>query len=473
MAKLKEQFTSRKFKGGAYSTIISVVVIAVIIIINLIFTEINVTKDFSENSIFSILDSTKEYLEGIKDKITIYYLVQDGGEIDLFKNIINDFNTANKNVQITAKDPIKNPKFVEQYVDGKISEHSFLVVDETNGKSRYLDYNDIVINQFDYDTYQYQTVGFDLEGQLVSGINYVTSEKLPTMYCLTGHGETGLSSRMSDGISKENYTTKDLPLLTEGEIPEDCDVLFINNPQHDLDSSELEVIEEYVSRGGNILALIDYNASGLSNLMELVNGYGILVNPGFVVEGEAGYYMMRTPYQIVPNVLQHEITSGLTDKFAVCAISAGMTISPDKDDSVEVQGILQTSDSAYSKTDVNTTTLSFEEGDIEGPFYVGLSADRKNEDGSSSKLVVYSSGYFMNDNLLASGSFANEDMFYNSMNYMAAVDNSVSVRAVSLAEEMVTVDAATGNMYGLIYIFLIPVAVLVAGIVVVVRRRRL
>ena len=106
MGRIGEQFSSRKFKGGAYATVISVFVIAVVFVINLIVGDLGITKDYSANGVYSVLDSTKEYVAGLKDKISIYYLAQDGNANPIYERVMEDFNTANKNVQIVQKESL-------------------------------------------------------------------------------------------------------------------------------------------------------------------------------------------------------------------------------------------------------------------------------------------------------------------------------------------------------------------------------
>ena len=53
-----------------------------------------------------------------------------------------------------------------------------------------------------YSTYQYEsTSSFDGENCITSALDYVTSEELPVVYRLTGHGEEAIS----DYSSQNNF----------------------------------------------------------------------------------------------------------------------------------------------------------------------------------------------------------------------------------------------------------------------------
>ena len=76
----------------------------------------------------------------------------------------------------------------------------------------------------DYQTYSYQTTGFDGEGQITSAIGYVTSEDLPVLYTLEGHGEKEMDSSIKEDIEKANMDIQSLNLLTESITTRDDDV---------------------------------------------------------------------------------------------------------------------------------------------------------------------------------------------------------------------------------------------------------
>ena len=59
-------------------------------------------------------------------------------------------------------------------------------------------------------------------------------------------------------------------------------------------------------------------------------------------------------------------------------------------DTVTVEDILTTSDSAYSKTNLQSETLEKEDGDVEGPFALGVSIKEDVGDGKKTQIIYYS-----------------------------------------------------------------------------------
>mgnify|MGYP002229747180 FL=1 len=105
-------------------------------------------------------------------------------------------------------------------------------------KSKIVDYSSMYQQEMNSYSMSYETTGFDGEGQLTSAVSYVTSDDLPMMYNIEGHGESSLSSSLESSIKKGNIDVQSLNLLTEGKVPEDADCILINSPKNDFSEDE-------------------------------------------------------------------------------------------------------------------------------------------------------------------------------------------------------------------------------------------
>jgi len=142
---IKASFTGRKFKSGAYVSVISAVVIVLILLINLIISEFDLKIDLSNNKLYTLTDETKEYIKNMEDDITIYYLVEAGNEAQIFQKIAEKFDSLSDKITLVQKDPVQYPTFAQQYVDDEISVGSFLVVNNRTNKAKYVDYNEMLV----------------------------------------------------------------------------------------------------------------------------------------------------------------------------------------------------------------------------------------------------------------------------------------------------------------------------------------
>lgn len=470
---IKSSFQSRKFKGGAYATVISAVVILIVLLINLFVQELGITKDLTADSRYSLTDETKELIKSIDQNITIYYLVESGNEIDEFDRIVKNYDNINSKITVKYKDPVQYPKFASQYVEDEIGTQSFLVVNEDTNAAKYIAYEDLLDYEINYTTYQYDVTGLKVEAQIDAAIAAVTNEDLPTVYTLTGHGETSVSSYLSELLEDNNITATEFSSLTAQSVPEDCDVLLINMPQYDLTEEEAALIKDYLVQGGDAIFLVDYVTYTLPNVVSLLNYYGVDVVEGFVVEGDSQYTMSsRYPTLLVPKISSHEFVKNIKDKkYIIVPLGSGLTIRNDIRETVETDTILKTSDSAYSKININSTVAEKEENDISGPFILGVEA-REAVGEEETRVAVYTGKAFLEDQYLQTASFGNADLIINTINEMSDQENSLSIRSTSLDEPMVSMNTAQKNKIGLVVVVILPLLFLATGITVVVRRRR-
>ena len=66
---------------GGYQTLIMVIVIILVIGLNLVVNKMNITVDLSSQKMFTLTSDTTNLVDKIKDKVTLYYMCQDGSEM--------------------------------------------------------------------------------------------------------------------------------------------------------------------------------------------------------------------------------------------------------------------------------------------------------------------------------------------------------------------------------------------------------
>ena len=232
--RIKDSMNKKYLKNGSYSVIISAVFIVIVIVINMIVGALP-TKysefDVSEQKLYSIGDQTKSFLKKLDKDVTIYQVVKSGSEDETISKLLEKYAEESDHIKVEEKDPVVNPKFTSEYTSDDVSSNSLIVV--CGDRSKVVDYSNIYESSMDYNTYQSQTTGFDGEGQITSAISYVTSEDMPVLYTLDGHGEKELDSTIQEDIQKANIDIKSLNLITEESVPDDAACLLINAPTTD------------------------------------------------------------------------------------------------------------------------------------------------------------------------------------------------------------------------------------------------
>ena len=456
--------------GGSYSLIISAVVLALLIVANLFVTALPTTLtkyDISSTKLYSITSNTKVVVNALQDDITIYWIVQAGEEDDVIENLLGKYESLSDHITVVKRNPDVYPTFAEQYTDEDVPNNSLVV--ECGDRYRYISYDDIYVTESNAYSYSYST-SFDGEGAITSAIDYVTTEDLPQLYVLEGHGEADLPSTFSDQLEKENYEVNTLSLLTVDEVPAEADCILIYEPSTDLSDEEVTMLTDYVTGGGKLMVCAGPTENGtLTSLYSLLERYGITTADGIVVDGDREHYAFGMPYVLMPDLASSDITDSLMEEnyYVLMPISQGLTVGSST--GATVTSLMTTSDSAYSKAaGYSLTTYDKEDGDTDGPFTVAVSI----EDESGGQIVWFSSADFLDDMYNAYSSGANVDLAMNSLSWLVGEREAIAIRSKSLNYNYLTISDSTSSVLKGLMIGVFPLAYLGIGIGVVLRKRK-
>lgn len=476
-SKEKMPLNKKYLRNGSYSTLLIVIFVAIVVVINMIvgklpskYTQI----DISDQQLYSIGDETKKVLNNLDKDVTIYQIAQSGSEDETISNLLQKYADESKHVKVELKDPVVSPKFVSEYTSDQVSSNSLIVV--CGDRNKVVNYNDMYESTMDYNTYSYQTTGFDGEGQITSAIAYVTTENLPVLYTLEGHGEKELDNTIKEDIEKANMEIKTLNLISEGSVPDDAACLLIDSPSSDISEDEKTALLDYLENGGKAMVFSDYTESTLTNFAAVLENYGVKAADGIVFEGDNQHYGMQMPYYLLPTVNSTDASSETASSgyYIIMPYAQGIQKLDDVRDTVTIEDILTTSDSAYSKTNLQSETLEKEEGDVEGPFALGVSIKEDVGDGKKTQIIYYSSSYIMDSQMNQLVSGGNEKLVTESLNSMVSTEETatVSIPSKSLEVSYLTISDYDASFWKICTIGLIPGIFLVAGFVIWFKRRK-
>jgi len=461
--------SAQAMKGGSYSLAVTAVVLAILIVINIFANTLptSLTKfDISSSKLYSITSNTKVVVNNLQQDVTIYWVVQADMEDEIIENLLGKYESLSEHIEVVKKNPDVFPTFTQTYTDEQVPNNSLIV--ESAERYRYISYNDIYLMESDMYSYSY-TTDFDGEGAITSAIDYVVTEDLPQLYVLQGHGEADLPSTFADSIEKENIETVALSLLAVDEIPEDADALLIYAPQSDITTEEALMLTDYTDNGGKLLVIAGpVEGAELTNLNSVLNHYGVEVTEGIVVESDRNYYAFGYPYVLMPDMASHAITDPLIEDryYPIFPIAQGLDVSGA---TAEVTELLGTSSFSFSKiAGFELDTYEYEEGDIEGPFTLGVSIATENE----GQIVWFSASDFLGDMYNAYSSGANVDLAMNAMSALMGEREAIAIRSKSLNYNYLTISDSTSSTLKLLMIGVFPLTYLAMGIFVIISKRK-
>jgi len=475
--KLVGTISKKHIKNGSYSMAMAAIFIVIVVVINMIVGAIPSKYsqlDVSSSKLYTIGDETKKVLKALDKDVTIYQIAQSGSEDDTISNLLKRYEDESKHIKVEVKDPVVNPKFASEYTTDDLAANSLIVV--CGDRNKVISYNDMYSTSVDYNTWQQTTTGFDGEGQITSAIGYVTSEDLPIMYTLSGHGEKDLDSSFKEDIQKANIDIKELNLLTEGKVPDDADCLMIVSPTSDMSEDEKTEILDYLEAGGKAMIFSDYTQDDLPNFDAVLANYGVKRAEGIVFEGDSQHYGMQMPYYLVPTVNSTDASSETASagSYVLAPYAQGIQKTDDVRDTVTIDSILTTSDQAYSKINMQSSQIEKEDGDVDGPFDLGVAITEKLDDDKETQIVYYSTANLMESQVNQMVSGGNEKLLLESLSWMTSTDesSSASISSKSLQSASLTVTDYDAAFWKICTIGLIPGVFLVAGFLIWLRRRK-
>ncbi|MBQ2691420.1 MAG: GldG family protein [Clostridia bacterium] len=472
-------FGTDAFKMGSNQVAFCAVAILIAVFLNLIVGGLPATMtqfDISGLGLFTLSDQTKQIAEKLDEEISIHLIAETGAESEQLVTLLERYEAQSSNISINYVDPVLYPAFTTQYTENVVNPNSVIV--EGSRRSKVVDYYEIFVPDEEYYMYTGEIMikEFNGEGAVTSAISYVTSDVLPTIYTLEGHGEMSLPAGIGDTVAKDNYTVTPLNLMTNDAVPDDCSVLMIASPRSDITEKELTAVQTYLDKGGSALLYIDYTGTEMPNLESLMSLCGIDFHSGIVCESDSSYYYgSGYNHWLLPELSpSHEITAAMVQNksFAMAVQAAGLTESDSHRSTLNVTPILMQTDVSYLKTDpAGSTTLLKEAGDIDGPMNIGMAVTEA-VNGGESKFVVYSTSTLISDEADSMVSGGNTDLLMSTLGWMTGHEDSMTIHSKPVDAEKLVIPAGDGNFWGMVMIFGVPIFVLGAGIITVLDRRK-
>lgn len=489
----KRRFTlsSRNLSLGAYNSALSLIILAVLVLLNLMAAEIPVSYrklDVTKEKLYELTDTSKDMLSELQEDVEIYVLQAEDKQDTVVGETLKRYAEASGHIRISYQDPVANPNFYQQYTTDNISMNSLIVVSEKRYKV--IDYYDLYETQFDYSTYSTYASGYDGEGELTSALDYVTREEMPVAYSLTGHEESSLEQSFQDVIKKANLTLEELSLLKTESVPQDTQFLFINVPRVDLSANEAEAVLEYLRGGGKLIAVLPTGIdiqTAMPNLQRVLDYFNATVQSGIILEGDANYYYQNPAY-LLPDIEAAAATSDFYNSRYIFMPFA-QSISVEETEDIYTTALLSTTPSAYLKQNLEEmTAYEKEEGDLEGPFTTAVwvektltgEEDSAAEEGGIEAEILTSQLYL----------FASEALFTQSADQMVSGTNSllfsntiqslidggeasVTIPVKAYAENGVMVSQGMVLLWGGLVVVIVPLTLSITGLLIWLKRRKL
>jgi len=465
-------------KYGVISVAVTAIVIAIAVVFNLLVGMTDIKFDLTAEKRYSIGDVTKELLAGLDKDVSIIGLFDevkirsDEGYSDVLRLL--DSYQENPRISLTFVDPDRNPGFIneldpENYLE--LSASDFVVA--CGNKQRKLIYSDMFDWEFNQMTFQQEKTGFKAEEAISGAIKYVSADFTPTVFFGEGHGEMNVDadfSGLKDILQTNNFEVEKLNLMTTAVAPEEAELLVFINPEIDMMPEELDRVKDYLSSGGNVVLLFDYNehARELPNFNAIMAEYNVSINNDKVKEGDENSHFPDDPYFIISQVYSNEVA---TTRLPIILLRESRSVSILRNDKeyITTTSLVQTSREAVGEPVADSGRVT------QGPLDLAVASENRGRY-PSSKIAVFGNATFISDSaVMLYGQYYQYGMrlFLDVLGWMIGESDDIIIESKVNMPAMMSLSAgqAVTTLVGLVIV--LPLAIMGTGLVVYLRRRHL
>lgn len=450
---------ARQTKYAAYATVYILVILAIVSVANVLANRHNKSYDSTANKRYSLSDQTAKIVKGLKQDATITYYDKTSS-FHGAKDLLDRYTTLSPRLHLVYVDPDKSPQAARA---AGITKYGTTIVELGAKKEEAKNVTEE-----------------DITGAIIRSLK--TGSR--TVCFLSGSGEHLIDdterngySRLKDMLGKDNYAAKAISLLEKAEVPADCTVVVVGGPRDDYQQPAVDAIKKFVEQGGRALFLLDpplkIGRATADNdaLTSLLQSWGVTVDKDLLLDlNPVGQLAGLGPQvALVSKYDSHPIVDEMKGTATGFPLSRSLLT---KDaDKTRVQKLFETSDTSIATTNLNSPTVNpSDPKNKKGPMTIAAAGSyttgKENSEGRF--VVIGTSSWIANSFINFNG---NGDLAMNVMNWLSSDEDLISIRPKPQEDRKVTMTKAQFNWVRISSQFLLPGALLLAGVSVWWRRR--
>jgi len=311
------------------------------------------------------------------------------------------------------------------------------------------------------------------EEEIRKTIHHLSSRQQGWILNLQGHQEASLfdeglygASLLMQNLRARGYQLRDFNLLKQGQLPANTELLIIGAPGNALSQAETALVDTYIENGGNLLWLtdadLDFKTKNFNNLPD------ISVLPGVIVDATAAKLDLASPDNaVITQYADHSLTSSLT-RHTLFPQAAALKVNDFRGWTQETR--LLTNAASWNETgeikgNIERDPVLFEE---QGPLPVGILLSRQ-QGNHTQKTAFFGDSDFIRNQLLGRGD--NLQLTLNLLHWLTATDSKSQQAATRPSDQLVELSKTGRAIYGLFYLFVLPVLLIITSLLIVRKRR--
>lgn len=479
----KAVITGRTARYGGTSLFITILVLAALIGIYTVVRNLNLQIDLTESDQFSLTAESEQAIAGIGAdpnvppvKIIAFYNAAQAGLRDQDRVLFDDYaQTSGGKISYEFIDLDRNPQQASLYGVTRAGQLAVVALDE-NGEP---------------DAQNAELVPSVTQESITNAILKVAaSGTFQAFFLNVPDGTSADMSVIRDTLTQRYDWTVQDTTLAELTAPQaqyrlndpnvDGQVLIIPGGSQPLAAQELEILQQYLANGGDLIILAgnNFNADRTSLATDenlnayLAENFGIRFNNDVILDQTQAY---QSPITIIAQSFDrtsYVTSNGINTAQSVLILDSthSIQVTDTPPANVTVTSLVRSGTESYATTDYQRIldgSLAEAEGDAQGPFVVAASAENTQ---TGAKVVLFGSSSVGADVFSLFQGVNNLDVAFNSIVWTTNFNNFVSQITVQQQQrpqdQPIFADAQTIRNINFITIIALPFGVLLIGILV-------
>ena len=458
-----KELNKRSLSFGLNSAFITLVVIALVGVLNFLSTQYPQKYDATKNKVHTFSDQSTKVMKGLKSDLTATFF-GDLGSKEKYRPVFENYKKLSNKFKFELVDPSREP---------------------TRAKTAGVKKMDTLVLTYLGKSTKIEEI---TEEKVTNEIIKLTKDNKSIICTVIGHGESSIASATAEGLSAakkgledQAYEAKEMTLAQETKLPPDCSVVVMMGANKALFPNEVKLLNDYLDAGGRLVVGLDAVVTGADQTKEIkafLHDWGVDVKNALVIDPVSRVQGVDAS---VPLIAQYNTESPITKEFkqvSLFPITRPLDAITPAPEGLKVTWLAKTTPKAWGETNMASIAkgaVEYNAGtDFQGPITtaIAVSGKRKTTTGTrESRLVVFGSSQFANNQYSRFGS--NLDLFLNSVSWAIEDESLISIRAKEDDNGHVDLSQNQGMLIFWLSVVIIPVFIAVLGIVIWIRRKKL
>ncbi len=408
---------ARRMKAGSTSLLLTVVVLAALVGVNVLASRSTVALDLTHGGLNTLAPQSVLAAKRLTADLQVVGLFRPGSPSHQteFEALIRLYQAESSRVKYRSANVDTDLADVNLY---KVKEPNTVVLDYS-GKTQLL------------------TQGSQNEVGFTAALIKLESSRVPIVCWATGDGERSLTdtnnrtgySSVADILAKNAFASRDLLMSQIISVPADCDEVAIIGPTAGLSDRSVKALTDYLAGGGKLLITGEpwpQNPAAMQSLNSVLKPYGLAFSGALVVEGDPSRASSQDP--TVPAVIDYgrsPISGPIQRRVSYFPRTTEITAAADS--SSTIVAIARTSSRSYAVESARSDPQNRQGADKAGPFTIMGTLEKPSGQKKTRIVVVGTAAFAENLTLPPNNDDANIELALGSFQWLAEQDSLISI----------------------------------------------